>query len=383
MTKTTKNRPVKPEESDKPEIRTSCESGNVDDKVSPDTKIEVHIQDDNFRTVPYTSEEEEKETICHVRRRYIKRDDFGTRILRSLADGNISCSALARRMKVDRRRIYYWRNRGVAMGIIIPCGGVCPTFYTKGPRYYVIKIPGWQYRILRPIECRVHIPHGDYFPFAVCRIGKTQVQINNGNGTSTGVTLAPHIKFSPGLAILPAIRMNIPKRIAGYDGAEATIRFDKKAMFISPSAVYQTQPEFEAFEQPFDTVLEAIVWVYELIGGWSLDSRPPEPNYHYAFDWDVVELFCPDLLKGIPKLKRGTTPEQLVLYWDESLGPGIRDYETTERRIASDIFAILEVNRRKLVGKRRSRYQRRRVTPDPVDPFRKYPIYVAMAERYD
>ena len=316
-------------------------------------------------------------------KKYEKRENLDFKILSRLAEGNDSCGSLSKKMNVRKQLVCYWRDRGLAVGIIVPSGGIRPAFYTRGPRYYLLNSPGWQSRKFGPIHCRIHTPRGDYYCYLIQSIGELhQVQVRAEDGSIYYEKLFPHLSSQKPFRQYPAIHLNIPYSIAQCDNATATIRPGSKkgndVIYLSPPAVNLTVHEFDQIRNPFSLSLYYINYFLGHLAKWSIVPFNVPNSFHYAFSWDDVELYCPDLLQGIPHLSRGSKPENVVLYWDESLGKGIRDYETTSKGIASDIFALLEVNRKQIIGKRKAKYQKSKKMPRSNQGLRKFPMKLAV-----
>jgi len=362
---------------------------NSSTKIKSVNKLNNEFEIETFKTIDQKNDCEDKDKILTLQdkhkhsRKYKKKKDLGNTILRRLAEGTESCGSLAKRLGVKKQLVCYWRDRGISLGIIIPNGGIRPAFYSRGPRYYLLDSLGWQSRNFGPVECRVHAARGDYFRYHIDTFGElNQIPIREEDGSINYVKMFPYLSHQIPPNRYPAIHLGIPSILTNEGGNQITLKIGSvdglDTLFISPPPVFQSINEFESIRNPFQIALDNVVYFLEHNGKWVLDEVLSDLEFHYAFRWKDIQLYCPDLLKNLPHLKKGTDPSEIVLFWDESLGKGIKDYETTSRQIASDVFAILEVNRKQIIGKRKAKYRKaKRIATEHLN-LRKYPLAVAI-----
>lgn len=245
---------------------------------------------------------------------------------------------------------------------------------------------------MRPVRCRVHAPYGSYFRYLAVVGEMHSIQVQATDGSIYYIKLFPQSygkRTGRGGRITPTTHIEVPWEIVCYYGAEVSLvlgTFGKShALYVSPPSIFQTIHEFERIRNPFWLALKYIADLLERDGGWFLDKLPSDLEFHYAFEYEDVERYCPELLKGVPELRKSADPAKVVLYLDKSKdksqGQGIWDYETTSRGIASDVFAILEVERKRLIGGRKTLKPKVRKMPRRHRPKRKFPLAM-MVEQY-
>lgn len=310
-------------------------------------------------------------------------NDAGRRILQALAKG-YTTSWIIEHVKdpdasrLQRQHIFYWKDKGVKLGILIESGrdgnNRKAKIYRKGPNYDLLNSKGWQYQDFLPFVCRVHSPGNAVHVKIKAAITDPDDHITL---TSWGVRrrfkLARHGSYPRYLDT--KFRIAIPFEVIGYRGAEAIIYFrlnptTNDYLSISPPEVRLTldklsgrdrwldnRPEYldpeEYYEghddDPYRNIVEYILAVFSA-NGWEFDGWRNVQEFHYAFSYQEVKSLNRSLLQA-PHYS-GKFPEEkgLTIWIDHSHGKW--ELETSDKWIAIEMMTVLELSRKRFTGER-------------------------------
>jgi hypothetical protein len=290
--------------------------------------------------------------VGRPRRKYRKDPTLPIRAIELLGEF-IAAEHVAKILDVSPSQVHRYKEAALRLGILVPYCGQNPRLYAPGPRYNLRKEPGWWSKKFEPVECRIHKGQGSSYVYAVERYTHfEELPFGMGDGTIEYRPLFKGRTHHPGYTLHKA-RLSIPSGELGYDGSaylEARRRNDGSVtLYVSPPEVRRTLQEMEDDgDDPFLFVTSYIENTLERRGGWVFGDCKVAQSTHYAIALDRVNELHYELTEGVPRLKRGDSEEDLVLFIDKSIPSG--ELETTSPHIARDILAILEVERRGMNG---------------------------------
>jgi len=280
-------------------------------------------------------------------RRYRKVASLGLKVVKLLAMG-VPSPVVCKRLGISRSLEQYHRHKAMERGIIKKVGKGRPFIYEKGPNHSLLSSRGQRGRRCGTFVqhyCRLHAANGGTFRFDVHKVG--DVEIIKVDGVLT--PLFPKDPIHQGREDRYVAAIDLPFDLVGYHNSKATLDFrhsrERSILLVSPPEMHlglvdlQTTPFL-----PFHGVVDYVERLLCRYAGWRLGQPEWDGRVHYAFLLDAVDHVDPDLQVGLPLLQRGTEEERLVLYCDNSHGHP--EIETTDRRIAVDIMAILEARLR-------------------------------------
>lgn len=319
-------------------------------------------------------------------RKYVKCEDVGERIIRSLAAGKTSewiseHIGVYEGRAVRKQHIQYYKDMAMDKGIIVETGrddeGRGFKCYGRGPNYHLLKYKNWQYRSFEPILCRLHPSNGNPISVSVAISNINQpITILDSNNEGHEVKFLSHLERRNGYYV-SSDQLLIPFEVIGHRGAYATVvfkRFDSGSEFlsISPPEVHWTFGQLTGEtpwwdycsdydtircnghiigheDDPFCFSVGHILYLLE-DNGWEFDWWDNDQPLHFAFDEKAVKTYYPPLLKNVTPLRSGDREEELILYTDRSHGH--RELETTDKHLAIEIMNLMEFNRLRLSGER-------------------------------
>ncbi len=283
-------------------------------------------------------------------RKYRKDPTMPRKAIELLAHG-YAAEHVARQLDVSPSQISRYAKEAERLRIIVHHAGERPRIYDPGPFYSLRKEKGWWSHKFEPVWCRVHRGQGNPYTWEAESVGNFEsLPFRQPDGTVKHVPLfTATAHFGKGYTLHKA-RLGIPSDVLGYEGSAGLVVYLKNdgsaSLQINPPTLALTFQvlESKASEDPFDDVLFYIDQVFMFNGHWDFVGWKSGGYVHYAVDLRAVKNLCPELLMGVPSLKKADNEEDLELFLDRSISP--RELETVHQRIARDILGILEVERR-------------------------------------
>lgn len=291
------------------------------------------------------NETSSKEKICTLpggvqfRKPHERIPNLRRRILELLADG-CTRPKVCEKLHISRSKLQYhvdWAKRHNVLAITNKRRK--PLFYEKGPNWHYLESK-WSGDF--ELYVRVHFAQGNLIKAKIDKVGDIEYTHTIIDGEKRYIDIFPSYD---GKKSNYAMELDLPRDLIGREGAKAKVIYFPKAQTfnIYPASAIVTKDDWENKNIPLIDGLNHIRDFFEK-AGWRFSSFEYEKRYHFAFDYKTVEELCPELLDGVPKLKRGDSEEDLSIYWDSSHGK--KELETTWERIAKDILDRLVIANR-------------------------------------
>jgi len=139
----------------------------------------------------------------------------------------------------------------------------------------------------------------------------------------------------------------LPLEVTGYNNAQARATFiwtkPNSKLQISPPYRLQSLDDIQQESYPFVPVGD-YVFLDLRKRGWDIDIQPILLDAcHYAFDCNQLHALLPGVLDGVEQLKREEGGQREGFWIDMSQGRAHPEFETSNRNLALDLLAVLNV----------------------------------------